>query len=254
MAGDWIAWVKGLRTRREVILMASALDMTQREVASCCMEWWEWCDSEGDFDPSRDCHVRGVTFVTGLSQIDAHVGVTGFGQAMADVGWAVANDDGDLMHPQLGRWTGSAAKERLRANKRQQKRRKSVTKKSRSKRDKNVTREEKRRVSTNVDTPPKVPLDEIDFPAGMDTSEVRKSIDKWLAYKRGRGQTYKKPAQQISLLLKEFKTPGDFTDAVDMAMARNWAGCFPPKSGGNRSKVGAGQRHPSDQSQEEGLF
>lgn len=125
MAGDYIPWVKGLTKRREVIVMASQLGMTRREVAACCMEWWEWCDSEGDFDELRHCHIRGVPFVPDLSQenrdrgvpalslIDSHVGVPGFGQALADVGWAQANDHGDLMHPNLGRWTGSAAKERL---------------------------------------------------------------------------------------------------------------------------------------------
>lgn len=86
-------------------------------------------------------------------------------------------------------------------------------------------------------TPPKPvsdgPIsDDIDYPEGMDTVAVRKAVDDWLAYKRKRGETYKDPPRQMGLLLGEDTFHGDpelFVRAVNHSIARNYAGCFPPK-------------------------
>jgi hypothetical protein len=222
MAGDWIAWVKGLTKRREVIVMAEALKIPRREVAACCMEWWEWCDSEGDFDPSRDCHVSGVTFVTGLSLIDEHVGVTGFGQAMADAGWAKANGAGELMHPKLGKWTGSAAKERLRANQRQADRRA----KSRKCHGKNVTKTlpEKRREEKSID-----PTDLSPLPPELDSDEFKAAWQEWLDFRR---KVKRKPVSATAAG-KQLKELADWGQAgaiasIQQSIKNDWQGLFPP--------------------------
>jgi hypothetical protein len=145
MAGDWIAWVKGLSRRREVVIIAATLDITPREAAACCMEWWEWCDAEGDFDDVRNCSVKCLDFVRGLSLIDSVIGLPGFGKAMADVGWAVANDAGELMHPGLGRWTGSTGRERLKDRQRKAENRDLSGKCPENVRTQTGPREEKRR-------------------------------------------------------------------------------------------------------------
>ena len=227
MAGDWIAWVKGLAKRREVVVMAETLKMTRRAVASCCMEWWEWCDSEGDFDPARDCHVTGVTFVTGLSLIDEHVGVTGFGQAMADVGWAKPDEAGDLTHPALGKWTGSAAKERLRANDRQVRRRAAIAKTSRPKRDKSVTREEKRRKKKEPPTPFQ-PL-KTELPGVLDVSEFQEAWGLWVQHRI----EIKAPLTPTSVKqqLKEFEGWGPTRSirAIRHTTKRGWRGIREPE-------------------------
>ena len=42
MAGDWIAWTKGLTLKREVVAIANRLGLDRRVVACLCMEAWEW--------------------------------------------------------------------------------------------------------------------------------------------------------------------------------------------------------------------
>lgn len=153
MAGEWIPWVKGLTKRREVLHIANALSISRREAASCCMEIWEWCDDEGDFDESRNCHVNVTPMsqnchgdVTALSCIDQVVGVPGFGVAMQEAGWVEQNDGTGIVFPSLGQYVGKSARERLSARIRKASERergvechKNVTKMSRKKRDKSVT-------------------------------------------------------------------------------------------------------------------
>jgi hypothetical protein len=103
VAGDWIAWTKGLTLKREVIAISRILDLDRRVVACLCMETWEWADSN-----TTDGHADGVTHVT----LDAVTGVTGFGQAMIEVGWLLEDDQG-IIFPNWERWNASSAKKRL---------------------------------------------------------------------------------------------------------------------------------------------
>lgn len=131
MAGDWIAWVCGLTTRREVVALAAALSVSTREAAAMCMEVWEWADRECDVcRESRDCHAPGVTLVT----LDLIARRDGFGVAMRDVAkWVVETPDG-LVFPRLGQWTGKSARERLLA----------ATRQGASRRKSRTSRDEKR--------------------------------------------------------------------------------------------------------------
>jgi len=110
MAGDYIPWVKGLSKRREVLLMAAILGVDRRLVACSCMELWEWADSEGVFDESRNCHVTGVT----RNALNALCDTPKFIDAMISVGWLTGDTvETHWIFPRLGRWVGSSAKERL---------------------------------------------------------------------------------------------------------------------------------------------
>lgn len=87
-----------------------------------------------------------------------------------------------------------------------------------------------------------VTLDTLEFPEGMETPEVRETLERWLAYKRLRREAYKGP-ESVVLLLKQFaKTygrdgPREFVEGVKRAMANNWAGCFFGKeTHGNQAK------------------
>ena len=103
MAGYWIAWTKGLTLKREVLAIASRLNLDRRIAACLCMEAWEWADSN-----TVDGHAEGVTNVT----LDAVTGVTGFGQAMLDVGWLLQDNSG-IIFPRWERWNAESAKKRL---------------------------------------------------------------------------------------------------------------------------------------------
>jgi hypothetical protein len=102
MAGDWIVWTKGLTLKREIMAIADRLGLDRRIVACHCMEAWEWADSN-----TTDGHADGMTKVT----LDAVTGVTGFGQAMIDVGWLLEDDRG-IIFPCWQRWNTASAKKR----------------------------------------------------------------------------------------------------------------------------------------------
>ena len=108
MAGDWIPWKKGLQLRREVIAISRKLGMDRRIVACLCMETWSWADSE-----TTDGCMQGIE----PACIDDVVGVVGFGQAMVDVGWLLADAKG-IIFPKWDRMNTKSAKRRLQENER----------------------------------------------------------------------------------------------------------------------------------------
>lgn len=181
MAGVWIPWVKGLTRRREVLQIASTLGLSRREAACCCMEIWEWCDDEGEFDVSRNCHV----FVTDLSFLDELVGVKNFGQALVSVGWAETSDGKRVTFPALGQWVGKSARERVSAQKRKQverSRKSSVTEMSRSERDESVTPSISLSLSSSCIEDES--LEKVTIPRALDSTEFRTLWTGWLQHIR----------------------------------------------------------------------
>ncbi len=76
--------------------------------------------------------------------------------------------------------------------------------------------------------PQKNPLDEIKYPDGLDTPQVREIIEQWLAYRRRIQKPYKDIPQQIGLLLKKYGNSAAFAAAVDNSIAQGLQGCYPP--------------------------
>lgn len=144
MAGDWIKWVKGLTKRREVAAAAHKLGVSRRELASACMELWEWADEN-----TTDGHVRGMT----AAQLDELVQLNGFVTALSEpeIGWIRVTERG-ISFPNFDRHNGETAKRRALANNRQ--RRARVTKMSRKHGDESATREEKNREEKNTEKEP----------------------------------------------------------------------------------------------------
>lgn len=199
MAGVWIPWVKGLTRRREVLQIASTLGLSRREAACCCMEVWEWCDDEGEFDMSRNCHV----FVTDLSFLDELVGVKNFGQALVNVGWAKTEDGKLITFPALGQWVGKSAKERVSARSRKQAQRSrvtNVTEMSRSERDKNGTPS----ISISSCIRDSIP-EKVSIPGALQTDEFRTLWSGWLqhlAHTHGQTPSDIAQAQQLERLMR----------------------------------------------------
>jgi hypothetical protein len=78
VAGDWLKWSKGLADRREILVMATKLDISPAEIVVGCFRVWEWADDE-----TEDGNVDGVTLVT----VDRFARIDGFADAMVSVGW-----------------------------------------------------------------------------------------------------------------------------------------------------------------------
>lgn len=129
MAGDWVKFEIDTFEKPEVIKMADDLGIPEEHVAGCLLKVWCWFDKQ-----SRDGHVNSVT----EKYIDRVTSVTGFAQAMQDVGWLILSDEG-LTLPNFDKHNGNSAKSRALTTERKRKER------SRKKRDTSVTREEKRR-------------------------------------------------------------------------------------------------------------
>jgi hypothetical protein len=120
-----------------VIQIASELGLTELHVVGCLWKLWTWADQH-TLDGNAIC----VTSVT----LDRFTGVTGFANAMRNVGW-LTGKEGELCFPNFTEHNGKTAKNRAKTNERVAKHRnaKTVT---------NVTleslpekrREEKRRV------------------------------------------------------------------------------------------------------------
>ncbi len=134
MAGDWVKFDVDTFEKPEVIKMANDLGIPEEHVAGCLLKVWCWFNKQ-----SRDGHVNSVT----EKYIDRVTCVTGFAQAMREVGWLICSDDG-LSLPKFDRHNGKSAKSRALAADRKRMER------SRSERDVRVTREEERREEKKV--------------------------------------------------------------------------------------------------------
>lgn len=101
------AWIKVETTilrKREVFLLARALQITRHQAVGLCVAFWAWADHE-----TEDGYLPGLR----PADIDAIVEHEGFGAAMAteEIGWLEA-DDGGLLIPNWQRHHGSSAKRR----------------------------------------------------------------------------------------------------------------------------------------------
>lgn len=61
-------------------------------------------------------------------------------------------------------------------------------------------------------------------------------LNQWLAYKVQIGNGYKS-IDAIRKLIKQFPTTEKLQEAVNISMANNWLGCFPPKGNGSQFKT-----------------
>lgn len=108
MAGDWIKMQIGLDTSPEVIAISSALDITEANVVGCLFRLWCWADQH-----TENGNALGVT----KKWVDRYISVSGFADALSNVGWLVSTDDG-LTIPNFDRHNGKTAKHRAKTNRR----------------------------------------------------------------------------------------------------------------------------------------
>ncbi len=222
MAGDWIQKRNDLHEDPAVIAITDATSCVDEDhtVGKLC-RLWSWVSEQ-----SRNGHALSVT----ASFLNRFIGVTGFCEAMIDVGW-MTSEDGQLSIPNFERYMGQTAKKRAQdAIRSRDYRAKEAAKKrhakpSRSVRDAGAVEERrgeksKRKDSTNVEscgipaakaseTPPPSPVF-LDFPI---TGKSRLKV--W---------------NLTEAKLAEYQTsfPGLDVEA-EMRAARQWCVDNPPK-------------------------
>ena len=148
MAGDWIKFQHVTPDKPEVWKIADILGIDADAVVGKLVRIWIWADQQ-----THDGNARSVTKAL-LNRVS---GVTGFAQAMIDVGWLKAEETG-LVFTNFERHNGHTAKKRSLSAKRVEAHRASnatVTPEALHERYKSATREEKRREeidSSNTET------------------------------------------------------------------------------------------------------
>jgi hypothetical protein len=119
--GCWLKWEKGLERKQEVLQIAARLLMPPAQAAGTLMIVMSWLDD--NVSEYRDgCHACVTLKSLNVSFVDVIAGVTGFGEALAEVGW-LRLEEGVLVFVNAGRHNGKTAKHRALATDRQQNRR-----------------------------------------------------------------------------------------------------------------------------------
>lgn len=108
MAGDWLKFEKATLDKPEVFEMAAELGIDPDAVIGKLLRVWNWFD-----DQSQD----GNAPVTVMALLDRYAGVTGFMQAMEDVGWLEVGRE-QMYLPNFGRHNGQTSKARAMAARR----------------------------------------------------------------------------------------------------------------------------------------
>lgn len=111
MAGDWIKFEIATSDKQEVWAMAQNLGIDADAVVGKLLRVWAWFDQQ-----TQDGNAigNGASVTTGVTKalLDRRVGVTGFCDAMIEVGWMV--DDGKgVSLPKFDIHNGKTAKSRI---------------------------------------------------------------------------------------------------------------------------------------------
>lgn len=213
MGSDWIQWVKGLSKRREVIAVATRLNLDRRIVACLCMEFWEWADDE-----TENGFVAGTTpeFVDGLC------GQQGFFAALAEQKWVRTTSAGITLL-NWDRHNGESSK--LRA---------------RNRRNQDRSRDLRKAV-----TGPSPPTNDVlsVLPLGLDLPVFREAWKTWFEYRAQARLKAWRPAT-VALKLTELERMGveRAVAAIHHSIANGYQGIFEPRGGthGQRKQPGAG--------------
>jgi len=178
MAGDWIKMRWNLATDPAVLAVAATLDIEEDLVIGKLHRLWTWADQQ-----TTDGNAHGVT----KAWLDRYMGVTGFADALAKVGW-LACENGGVQIPGFAIHMGKSAKSRAQGAVRTARSRQcnavSVTETLPEKR-----REEKRREETDNNTPAK----RAEGDSAKPTNGAYPGFDAWFdAYPRGSRRVGKK--------------------------------------------------------------
>ena len=221
MAGDWIAIRCALPDEPEVIVAADILEVPIATVIGGLVILWAWADQH-----TEDGHAPRVT----RAWLDAHVGVTGFADALAEVGWLECVGRGFRL-PKFDRYNTQTAKRRALATIRARNAR--VRKTSRAQRDDRAPTEQDRTVVK--DNPPKPPAKRtpkapaVEVPPELDTPAFRAAWARYLQHRRESRKSLTPTACSRALAKLVRWGPERSVAAIDHSVGQGWAGIFEPK-------------------------
>ena len=110
MCAFWLKWEKGLTRKQEILQIAARLMVSPSTAAGCLMLAMEWLDDAvTDYDGDGNANV--TLGALPVSFIDSIVGVSGYADALCEVGW-LRHKDGVLTFVNAGRHNGNTAKKR----------------------------------------------------------------------------------------------------------------------------------------------
>lgn len=111
--GCWLKWEKGLERKQEILQIAARLLMPPAQAAGTLMVVMSWLDD--NVSEYRDGHA--IVTLKSLSPafIDTIAGITGFADALAEVGW-IRSEGNNLLFVNAGRHNGVTAKARADAS------------------------------------------------------------------------------------------------------------------------------------------
>lgn len=110
MAGDWIKFETATSEKQEVWAMAQSLSIDADAVVGKLLRVWAWFDQQTQ-EGNAIGNGGSVTSSVTKALLDRRVGVSGFCDAMIQVGWMVDNEKG-LALPNFDRHNGKTAKSR----------------------------------------------------------------------------------------------------------------------------------------------
>lgn len=236
MAGDWIKWSKGLTRKMEILQISARLHVSPTQAAGTLMQLMEWLDENVSlFDDDGNAHVTLGPLQS--SSLDSMLGLTGFMEALAEVGWVKLQND-VLIFVHAGRHNGQTAKSRAVTNRRVARHRESINADGVTP----VTREalqnalpEKRREEYNPPNPPKhgggidpevIPIRQ-SYPESLAASAQFVSCweNEWMPYllQRGRGHPPPVMTTEKHLAICMRLGPTKAIAALKSAMEKNWA-------------------------------
>jgi len=194
MAGDWIKIETTIHDKPEVWAIAAALQIDSDAVVGKLAKVWIWFDKH-----TSTGNANSVTSSVAKALLDHSVGVSGFCNAMVEVGWM--QDDGvSLSLPKFDRHNGQTAKTRAETNKRVAKHRNAkcvtdVTQKPLpEKRREEKRREEDLHTHTHVDEKSHVII-----PEWVPREKWSDYLDVWRV-RHGNGRIMDGPTQEMILM------------------------------------------------------
>lgn len=192
MAGEWIKFEASTPEKREVFSITAAMGWDDPDLTvGKLLKVWRWFDQQ-----TVSGNADGVT----LPLLDRIIGVSGFSQAMCNVGWLVVDDAG-ISLPNFDRHNGKTAKDRALTAKRVAKH-KSNEKSNAASVSGALPKEEKRR--EDIKTSP-IP------PEGAKSSRIRSiGFPEFLKQCKEAGETPIPDSHPVFAYAKEAQIPGEF--------------------------------------------
>jgi hypothetical protein len=216
VAGEWIKFEASTPEKREVFSITAAMGWTDPDLTvGKLLKVWRWFDQQ-----TVGGNADGVT----LALLDSIIGVSGFAQAMCNVGWLVSNERGVSL-PNFDRHNGKTAKERALTAKRVAKHKTNASTNAEGNADTvsgALPKEEKNR--EELKEPPKPPVGGLSVIEGEKRKDPGVSLKTFLDDCKAKGLRPVRDYEPLWNYVRTAKLPEDY---VALAWAEFCRQCLP---------------------------